>query len=209
MKKATLSVCLLALSVSTVASAGIRLNKDVSAYGEIALIVTGDDARIISEVINERSSLEKKASDKDLSNIRSISCGMDDCTVIVDGDSKTNRDTEEFYTKSFNKQLLALKDSERLVTSPTMGKGYDGGSNDYDAKVLRAILDNNQSLNTKITRYSTSKIGKGGDAGIVPLFKIEWKLSSLNITCYSTLYTDMGEVNKVHESCSVSAVGSL
>ena len=209
MKKVTLSVCLLALSVSTLASAGVRLNKDTPAYGEIALIVTGDDARIISEIVSDRSSLEAKADAKDLSNIRSVSCGMNDCTVIVDGDAKTNKDTEEYYSSSFNKQLLALKDSERLVTAPTMGKGYDGGTNTYDAKVLRAILENNQSLNTKITRYSTSKIGKGGDSGVVPLFKIEWKLSSLNITCYSTLYTDMGEVNRVHESCSVSAVGSL
>ncbi len=209
MKKVTLSVCLLALSVSTIASAGVRLNKDTPAYGEITLIVTGDDARIISEIVSDRSSLEAKADAKDLSNIRSVSCGMNDCTVIVDGDAKTNKDTEEYYSSSFNKQLLALKDSERLVTAPTMGKGYDGGTNTYDAKVLRAILENNQSLNTKITRYSTSKIGKGGDSGVVPLFKIEWKLSSLNITCYSTLYTDMGEVNRVHESCSVSAVGSL
>lgn len=209
MKKATLSVCLLALSVSTIASANVRINKDAPAYGEIALIITGDDARIISEVISERSSLEKKADQKDLSNIRAVSCGLNDCTIIVDGESKTNKDTEDYYSKSYNKQLLALKDSERLVSAPTLGKGYDGGTNTYDAKVLRAILDNNQSLNAKITRYSTSKIGKGGDSGVVPLFKIEWKLSSLNITCYSTLYTDMGDVNRVHESCSISAVGSL
>lgn len=209
MKRTTLSACLIALSFSTVASAGVTLNKNVSAHGEIALIVTGDDARIISEVIAERSSLEDKADDKDLSNIRSISCGMNECMIIVDGEAKTNKDTEEYYAKSFNKQLIALKDTERLVSSPSMGKGYDGGTNSYDAKVLRAILDNNKSLNAKITPYSTSKIGKGGDSGIVPLFKIEWKLSSLNIICYSTLYTDMGVANKIHESCSLSAVGSL
>lgn len=203
-----LGTCLLVLSFSTVAFADITVDKNTNKYGPVTMTITGSDAAVLSDLIKDDSILAEQINSRDASAIRSLSCNGDSCTLLFEGELKSNKDTEDYYDKSFNKTLLGLKDDQRIVTG-TMGRGFDGVSSDYEARITRLLLEQSQiNKNIKIKRYSLSKIGKGPE-GTIRLFDISLKISSLEISCYSTLYTDMGNVNKVFENCSLTATATV
>lgn len=204
----TLGVYALALSFSVASQAAVTIEKTSVNNAEIQLKLTGEEARLLSQITYEGSALETRAHrGQDFSTIRSITCSDGECIVAVEGDINGKEDIQEYYSKDFNKKLAALKDGEALVTAPGFGKGYMGEEQEYDGKVVRALLEDHKSGErpAKLKKYNLSGIGKR-DVGSVPLFKIEKDLGALKITCYSSLEVEIGNKNKVNESCSIAAV---
>lgn len=171
----------------------------------VSIRVTGKDVATLQAVL-ENGSLDEGAGKNDYSTIRSLTCDKDSCTIVARGSLLTAADSQDYYTKDFQKTLKSLKANQVLLTGH-MGEGNDGTVDEFDGRVTRALMNAHfaqadgveakleRNLKTKITSDLGSVVVMTASAG-----------TEVKIKCYTSVELQMGVQNFTQNTCNVDAV---
>ncbi len=196
--KNALVVMIVLVSVS--ASAGVKLIENKGS--NITVRVTGADVATLKEMLADRTAING-LSDGDPSNFRSISCGESSCDISIEGETATNKDTADYFTKEYNDKLKSLTDNQVLVT-PAMRDGLYSGANN-DGRVLRILVESQsiKGVTVKLERRLSQTLKP--DQVYIPVMNAQLKLSEVSISCHSGVGV-WSDKNIMQDSCSLEVV---
>ncbi len=179
------------------------------------LLIAGEDAKTLRKLLagydeTMDTVLAKNAEQNDNSDIRSLKCSDSDetCTLVFKGDAFSNKDGEDYYTKSFNTSVKGLAENQILLTNST--KQLDGSKASYEARILNILMENKHKVPG--LKYIIHKpIGLTNPQVNVSnlLYEVELKLQNIQLRCYSSIVTGMGNTNFLHENCAIQAIANV
>lgn len=174
---------------------------------DITIQITGKDAKTLQAIL-ENASLDGEAAKDDYSNIRSVTCDKDSCTILASGQLHTSNDVEDYYTKDFNKTLSSLKANQALLSVPAFGTGNGGNITEFDGRLQRALMNAQlleiEGVNVKIERNLKSKYDV--QRGSLMVLTATAELSELKLRCRTSVELEMGRTNFAQNTCSLEAV---
>lgn len=204
-------VPVLFLVATSVARAEVTISRSELQNSHITLNITGSDARDLKNLLGDNSIRVDLQNSKDIDNsdIRYLRCGADSCEMVLSSRVYTNKDADHVFSEDFKAELLALDDSQVLL-SPHVGVGLDGPvESKADSLFLRLLMDKSREVKEiRVSRKMPSNL-KGADDLVSNLYKLSFNTKNISFTCHSSIVTGMGDVNFLNEGCSVEAVAQV
>ncbi len=195
--------------MSSTAMAQVQATSDNLKNNRFTLTVTGQDAMTLKKLVSDYDGkedmyLSQEANKQDNSSIRYIGCKSETCTVIFEGDVFTNKDSQDYYTGSFNRKIKSLREDQVLVINAV--RGLTGAPSFYESRIIKLLQENRnevKGIRLKAIRPRNSTRAENVSSLV---YEIGLKLNRIELQCYSSITTGMGVTNFLSENCSFAAI---